>query len=594
MGSLEFFFAAKNTRVRLSPWLSPAAVPTVIGRLLLAVAFLTVAVTAQKTTAQTAESRGPDGEVAAPASAERQAPPQPGNQAPPQPENIVGFDILEFAVSGNSLLEAADIQRTLSPYLGFDRTIADIDAARAALEDLYKEKGYVTVVVDVPEQSVADAVLTMQVTEGRVDRLLVTGADYNRPSLIKEAVPSLGEGQVPNLNQVRSELSAVNAVAGRDVTPMFRAGMAPGTVDVDLIVNDEKPWGASLEANDQFNGSTSRSRLIGSVRYDNLFQANHSANFLYQISPQEPDEIQVFSGSYFFPVTGPDFGMVVYGLDSNTDVATVDGITVIGEGFTLGTRGVISLDNSGDFIQSFIVGFDYKDFEDSVTIDDADTGFALPVSYLPFTLQYQSVLAAGSATTQFNLGTTFAFDRVVSDDEEFAQIRNAGEASFIYLYGGVSHNRMLSDSGLLLTAEFDFQLAPAALISNEQFSIGGLQSVRGYRQAEALGDSGVRASIQLTYPLPAGDSIGHILDNWKAFVFADGGYVTSNAQLPGDAKDISLGSVGLGTTFDMFDGAMSGRADIAYQLDTDPTNAGEDVDSDFGDFRVHFSIITRY
>ena len=94
--------------------------------------------------------------------------------------------------------------------------------------------------------------------------------------------------------------------------------------------------------------------------------------------------------------------------------------------------------------------------------------------------------------------------------------------------------------------------------------------------------------------LPAGDSIDHILDNWKAFVFADGGYVTSNAQLPGDAKDISLGSVGLGTTFDMFDGAMSGRADIAYQLDTDPTNAGEDVDSDFGDFRVHFSIITRY
>lgn len=514
-----------------------------------------------------------------------------------QEESVFKFDVLEFEVAGNSLLEPAEIQRVLTPYLGFDRTIADIDAARAALEDFYKEKGYITVIVDVPEQSVIDAVLRLEVTEGRVDRLMVTGADYNRPSLIKKAVPSLGEGTAPNLNEVRTELSDVNAVSGREVTPVFRAGMAPGTVDVDLAVNDTKPFGASVELNDQYNGSTSRLRLVASVQYDNLFQANHSANFLYQSSPEDFDEIQVFSGSYFFPVLGPDLGFVVYGLASNTDVATVDGITVIGEGFTFGGRAVISLDNRGDFIQSFIVGLDYKDFEDSVTIEDVEDSFDLPVSYLPFTAQYQSILAGENATTQFNLGATFAFDRVVGDDEEFAQIRNEAEASFVYLYGGASHNRVLSDSGLVLTGEVDFQLAPAPLIANEQFAIGGVQSVRGFRQAEALGDSGVRGSIQLTHPLPGvsllPDAIENAVDNWKVFVFADGGYIASNAQLEGDPDDVALGGVGAGTTFDLFGGLLSARADLAYQIDNEPVR-GVEVDSDFGDVRVHFSIVANY
>ena len=512
-------------------------------------------------------------------------------------EGVFKFDVLEFEVAGNTVLEPSEIQRVLTPYLGFDRTIADIDAARAALEGFYKEQGYITVVVDVPEQSVIDAVLRLEVTEGRVDRLMVTGAEYNRPALIKEAVPSLREGAVPNLNDVRPELSDVNSVSGREVTPVFRAGMAPGTVDVDLAVNDEKPWGAALELNDQYNGSTSRLRLAASVQYDNLFQANHNANLLFQTSPQDFSEIRVFSGSYFMPVSGPDLGVVVYGLVSNTDVATVDGITVLGEGFTLGGRAVISLDSAGDFIQSFIVGLDFKDFEDSVSIDEVEESFDLPVSYLPFTAQYQSILAGDKATTQFNLGATFAFDNVVGDGTEFAAIRNEAEASFIYLYGGASHNRLLTDSGLMLTGELDFQLAPAPLIANEQFAVGGVQSVRGFRQAEALGDSGVRGSIQLTHPLPGvsllPDAIRNAVENWKVFAFIDGGYVASNAQLEGDPNNVTIGGCGAGTTFDVLGGLLSVRADIAYQINDNPTGRAE-VDSDFGDFRVHFSISANY
>ena len=60
-----------------------------------------------------------------------QAPPQPGNQALPQPENIVGFDILEFAVSGNSLLEAADIVKASDEDLAALELDPDIRAAAA-------------------------------------------------------------------------------------------------------------------------------------------------------------------------------------------------------------------------------------------------------------------------------------------------------------------------------------------------------------------------------------------------------------------------------------------------------------------------------
>src|SRR5262245_52566482 len=67
-------------------------------------------------------------------------------------EPQVRFDILEFRIEGNTVLSVPVIEQVVTPFLGPGRTMADVEAARAALEKAYQGTGWLTVFVDVPEQ----------------------------------------------------------------------------------------------------------------------------------------------------------------------------------------------------------------------------------------------------------------------------------------------------------------------------------------------------------------------------------------------------------------------------------------------------------
>ena len=109
------------------------------------------------------------------------------------------FDIWEFAVEGNTTLESRVIEKTVYPFLGSGRTVDDVDKARAALEKRYQDEGYGTAVVNIPEQDVVQGLVRLEVIEGKVDRLVVSGATWFSPEQIRAGAPSLAEGSVPLL-----------------------------------------------------------------------------------------------------------------------------------------------------------------------------------------------------------------------------------------------------------------------------------------------------------------------------------------------------------------------------------------------------------
>ena len=61
--------------------------------------------------------------------------------------------IAEYRVVGAQLLNEEEIGEAVYPFLGPGRTDADVTAAAGALEKVYKEKGYQTVSVSVPQQA---------------------------------------------------------------------------------------------------------------------------------------------------------------------------------------------------------------------------------------------------------------------------------------------------------------------------------------------------------------------------------------------------------------------------------------------------------
>lgn len=521
---------------------------------------------------------------------------------------------MEYLVRGNTVLPASEIQRLLDPYLGPSRTVSDVEAAQQALEGRYRELGYVSVTVDVPPQDARDAVIELVVSEGRIGRVRVEGADYVLPSRIRSALPDLQEGAVPHVPTLQAQLREANSRPGRTIEPRFRAGAAPGTVDIDLLVEDERPWRASAEVNDQFNRATQRLRLNLSASYDNLWQRGHSANVFYQTAPEDVDQIQVWSASYFAPLGYSRTSLLGYFVDSNTDVATVNGLAVIGEGLNIGARVIHTLqsDRPG-VVHSLLAGVDYKDFTDEIgltTPEGEALTFETPIDYLPFTFQYRFLMGRPNATHSFELGSTFGFDGVVGEQLEFGGRpddpltvrdenalepgkRAGSEASFIYFYGAYRQERRLPWE-LTLTGEANFQYAAEPLISNEQFALGGLSSVRGYREAEALADSGVRLSVQLARDLDPFLARAVAADaDWSVYVFADGAIGMLNDPLLEEEDEFVLGSIGLGTQFSVLDAARL-RVDAAYQFSDDPSGSGSDVVDDVDEFRIHFSLGVEY
>ena len=117
----------------------------------------------------------------------------------------------------------------------------------------------------------------------------VKGSRYFDLAKIKSSAPSLKEGTLPNFKEVTKDIVSLNQWPDRRVTPALRAGVAPGTVDVDLNVEDTLPMHASVELNNRQSPSTTPLRGKLSLRYDNLWQLGHSMTVTYQEAPPQPE-----------------------------------------------------------------------------------------------------------------------------------------------------------------------------------------------------------------------------------------------------------------------------------------------------------------
>lgn len=476
------------------------------------------------------------------------------------------FDILEYDVDGNKSLETKTIEKTVYPYLGTDRTLDDVEKAREELEKVYRSKGYSSVLVDIPEQDVVDGVVKLQVVEGTIQRLKITGSRYYSLGRILEGLPALAEGQTPHMPTVQEQLGKLNQEsADRSLTPIFRAGKTPGEIEAEIRVKDQLPVHGSAEINGMNTEHTTRPRIIGTLRYDNLWQLFHSASLQFQVSPENTDEVEVWSGVYAMPLGWENARLSFYGIginSSNNLGATVGGQTVVGNGAMFGARFGLPLGQVGDYLHSVSAGVDYKDFMQTVRLSGSpDSG--TPIKYLPFTLGYEGIWRRGKALSSLALSGHFSIRGLGNNQREFDNKRYNSLADFFYFTVNFKHQRELPwDFRLAFRAAG--QIADSPLISNEQFSLGGWQTVRGYYQTQQLGDNGLNLATELYGPnlFPARWEFAQSL---RALVFFDWGYLWILDPLPRNPGFYKLASFGGGLRAQLFNHWL-GELDLGFPM----------------------------
>lgn len=449
------------------------------------------------------------------------------------------LDIWEFVVDGNSVLDELQVSRLLEPFLGPERSTEDVDAARKALEDAYHEQGYKTVAVSVPRQTVRGGVVMLQVVEGRVRKLNVVGSRYHSLDRIREQAPSLSEGQVLDFDEVKRDITALNQQADRRVSPALRAGETPGVVDVDLVVSDDLPLHGTAELNNRHSNGTTQLRSLATLSYDNLWQRGHSVSLSYQTAPQRRDDAQVIFGSYLARFEGSNFSLLFNALRSDSDVATVGSINVIGKGRSFGLRGVWSLPVDERFYQNVSLGLDAKRYRTQVSIKGQ--GFETPLSYYPFSFAYSGMLRMEQSQLQADASVSFASLRLGSDLQELQSSRSFTRSQQLALRTGLSYTRQLPAQTELML-RLNTQMTDQPLVTNEQLSAGGADTVRGYFESEALGDYGAVYGLELRSP-----NFGRgWVDQLQLFAFGDGAHLRLRRPTADVDTSTTLASAGLG------------------------------------------------
>jgi hemolysin activation/secretion protein len=515
-------------------------------------------------------------EPSAPPKAQQNAPPR--SDAPAAPEQT--FPITEFRVLGNHVLDQMKVESAVYPFLGNDRTIKTVEQARDALVAAYREAGYGTVLVDIPEQTVDEGIVRLKVTEGTIEKVRIAGARYYSDRRILAALPAITPGTVPKLPELQTELAQLaNEARDRQITPILKAGSAPGTVAVDLRVKDSLPLHGSIGVDDRYTADTTHTRLTASLSYDNLFQRGESVSLQYQMSPSAPSEVKLWVLTYQGHTLSPQWTWSAYGIRSQSNVAAIGTLSVIGNGKIFGARLVDTFGGDASSVNSLTFGVDYKNFGQNVVLP-SDVSAPTPIHYVLWSAQLAATRLHEHYDFLNSIALNFGLRGLAGNDAEFEFKRFGATASYAYLRGS-SNVTWRTWRGFALTGRLAFQYSGQPLVNNEQFSLGGEDSVRGYLEAEELVDAGIAATVELHFPrlvLGRAETVGYF--------FYDRGIGMNQQPLPGEIASgtvrTDLASFGVG-----FHAAFYG-ANATLEL-AEPRLTGSRTRRDDG--RIHFSVL---
>lgn len=459
------------------------------------------------------------------------------------------FDILEFRVLGNHLLETPAIERAVYPFLGPAGDLDTVKKAADSLEKAYKDAGYGTIYVDIPEQQVDDGIVRLKVTEGRLERVHIRGERYFSARQIRAALPALQVGATPSLPALQKQLGELNArTADRVVTPVLKAGSEPGAVAVDLAVQDTFPLHASVSYDNRHTADSTPNRATVGLSYGNLWQRQDTLSLQYQTAPANRRNAEVFLANYLAHLgDGGGLGVLSY-IHTSSNVLAVGTLGVLGSGSIYGAHWMQLLSSSATDNSSVNLGADYKNVATEIFPDatSQSTGaVTAPVRYVNWSAILSNSWRPGpQQLVASSFGVGFGINGLVNRAETFANARYNATPDYFLLRGSVDATEALP-LGFALDQRIGGQWSGTPLLNNEQYSLGGVDTVRGYLEAEALGDSGLNGSFELHTP-----SLGARVTTWLSplylFGFVDGGVATLNDPLPSQDYKVRLWSYGFG------------------------------------------------
>jgi hemolysin activation/secretion protein len=455
------------------------------------------------------------------------------------PAGSQSFRLTSIVIEGATAISADELAPAYSAYLGRTISESELAAIANAVSALYRNAGFHLSRAIIPAQEIKNGHVRIKLIEGSIHTVSVEGSHNPR---IKQLLEPVTAERPSRLGTLERQLLLINDTPGMRVeeTGLEEIGLATGNFRLTLRV---KAWAIySAAALDNWGVPAIgplQSHFAGVL--SSPFIPGDAAGFNFSVVPDAPRELTFGRLWYEAPVglSGARFGFSAsYGeiwpnderrlVATRTVSETLEArLTTVPRRTRTSSLWLTAGMAIGNFSEREDTGFLYKDYVRAVSLG-AD-------------YQVQDTSGAWNyVTLTFRQGLPL-FGASERGDPALSRID--GSAEFSKLEFAVTRLQPLNDnwSARFATAG---QIASTALLSSQEFYLGGLLFGRGYEAAEISGDNGIAGAMEIRFDQKVSN---WLLESYQLYGFVDGGAVRDFRA--GSDRTISLSSAGGGVRF---------------------------------------------
>lgn len=401
----------------------------------------------------------------------------------------------KIVLQGNTIFSSKQLQDILTPYEGTEMSMKDIQEICRKIQNRYIGKGYFLVRVYPPAQEIIDRTLKIEVMEATLGDLEIIGNKHYKTKFIASYFERY-LGTTLNYNDLLKTLLLINENTDLSVGTIFQKGKDLGTVDMIVRVEDSDPYHISADFNNY--GSSVTSRCRSGIRTDvgNVLQDGDNFSFI-GVMGYPINQLKFLDAIYTTPLNkrGSDLELAFLFSEFHVGELTplhIQGRTQVGE-----IKFSQALQRTKKLNTDIYTAFEYKQIHNLANYNTTafdrlrEVSLGCKVDYMD-ACKGRNVadLAVFYGIPSF-LGGLRAVDPLCS--------RDGAGGRFVYIDANYQRIQRLPFSSFLLLS-FQGQLSFYKLPLSEEFYIGGVNTVRGFPLAVAVGDSGFCANAELRVP----------------------------------------------------------------------------------------------
>jgi hemolysin activation/secretion protein len=421
-----------------------------------------------------------------------------------QPGDLLGtIEVKRFQIEGSTVFDEEELQELIKQYTNRPITFADLLQVETILTRFYNNQGYINSGAVVPQQNIKDGVIKVQIIEGRLEDILVQVNGRLSEEYVRSRIARGGKTPL-NINKLQESLQLLQLdPLIENLTAELSVGAKRDRWNLEVEVNQAPAFKPELFVNNSRTPSVGSFQRGIALNHNNFAGEGDRASFIYKNTDGSDD----YEFGYTVPVNSLNgtVGFRYRFVESEIVEPPFDELDIDSETdqYQLTFRQPILVTADSESTQELAVGVELSRQANKTTLlnqpfplsvganDEGETTVSAVRFFQDWTQRTRrEVLAARS---QFSVGLDL-FDSTTSE--------NAPDSKFFAWRGQAQWLRQLdAESNINLLLRSDIQLSTSELVPLEQFSLGGAESVRGYRQDALLGDNGIFASAEVRVPV---------------------------------------------------------------------------------------------